>query len=67
MKIDYMNSDQVNEARQGFPDLQKAYPENRNVWTLVWEVRTPDGTWLSLRQVIDDETGSIINEGAVTN
>ena len=67
MKVDYMNSDQVNEVRGELPDLAYAHPENRNIWMLTWEVRIPSGTWLSLTQVIDDEAGNILYEGELAH
>ena len=66
LEVHYLNSTQVDMAREEFPALQEMYPENRSIWTVTWYIhpRPPSGAILFITDVIDDETGQIFHEGA---
>lgn len=64
----YWNSTNVNQVREEFPYLQEQYPENRSVWTVVWNIHTylhANTSSSTIVHVIDDETGQIVYESQI--
>ena len=66
VQVEYWNRTQVNRVREDFPNTRKVYPENRNIWIIVWIIKTTMDSNSSasvINHVIDDETGQIVYEG----
>lgn len=64
--VRYMNSTQVNKAREEFPSLNESYPENRSIWLVTWYIRPKDAVSsfsYIVSHVIEEDMGQIIYEG----
>jgi len=66
VEVHYMNSTEVNNARERFPSDREIYPENRSIWTVTWSIHakgTHTGALAIISHVVDAETGQILYEG----
>jgi len=69
LEVFYLNSTQVNKAREEFPGLREMYPENRSIWVVTWYIHPKDAVSsfaYVAGHVIDEETGQIFYEGSAS-
>lgn len=65
LEVGYLDSTQVNEAREVSPERYGYYPANHGIWFTSWYIHPKDGlsaVAIVISQEIDEQTGQILYE-----
>ena len=65
LEVGYLNSTQVNRAREDSPEKYGYYPANNGIWIVNWYIHPKDAlsaVAIVIGQEIDEQTGQILFE-----